>query len=56
MHVRAFLTPNIHKVNKPHRVDVLSKMHVKIDNGVQFHGTFGVYLEFSHVWFKISKF
>ena len=29
-----FLTPNIHKVKKPHRVDVFSKMHVKTNIGI----------------------
>ena len=51
--VQAFLTPNIHRVReltidrelsftveniKPQSVDVLSKMHVKIDGGIKFHG------------------
>ena len=54
-HVRAFLTPNIHKVNKPQRVNVLSKMRVKIDGGIKFHGSSNVYQEFSKFWFLNFK-
>ena len=55
-HVRAFLTPNVHKVIKPHRVDVLFKMHVKIGSGVKFNGASDGYLEFSKFGSEISTF
>ena len=42
---------NFDQVNKPHILDVLSKMHVKIENGIKFYGASDGYLEFSNFWF-----